>query len=163
MTCTAESLIPSGPGYTDIQHQVCTLPGSVPGTLQISGSDYIEKAFSYSPGQLWRDWGIVAAIIVFFLVLNIVAGEVVRFESAGNQAKVFQKPNAERKRLNEELLRKKDGKRRARAQDSDSDHIVSRRASSLGRTSATTSQFPAALGVSSTTCLATSNRGSSPR
>jgi len=25
MTCTAESLIPSGPEYTDINHQVCTL------------------------------------------------------------------------------------------------------------------------------------------
>ncbi len=25
MTCTIESLIPSGPGYTDINHQVCTL------------------------------------------------------------------------------------------------------------------------------------------
>ncbi|KAL2134009.1 hypothetical protein VTI74DRAFT_1262 [Chaetomium olivicolor] len=123
MTCTAESLIPAGPEYTDIQHQVCTLPGSHPGTLQISGSDYIEKGFSYAPGLLWRDWGIVAAIIVFFLFMNLVAGEFVRHGMGGNQAKVFQKPNAERKKLNEELLRKREEKRKARAEESDSSEL----------------------------------------
>ncbi|KAH6617086.1 ABC-2 type transporter-domain-containing protein [Chaetomium tenue] len=123
MTCTAESLIPSGPEYTDINYQVCTLAGSNPGTLEISGSDYIEKGFSYSPGLLWRDWGIVAAIIVFFLGLNVVAGEFVRHGMGGNQAKVFQKPNAERKKLNDELLRKREEKRKARGNESDSSDL----------------------------------------
>ncbi|KAL2019399.1 hypothetical protein VTK56DRAFT_9690 [Thermocarpiscus australiensis] len=121
MTCTAESLIPAGPEYTNISHQVCTLPGSTPGTLDISGTAYIEKGFSYSPDQLWRNWGIVVAIIVFFLTMNIVAGEIVRFGMGGNQARVFQKPNAERRRLNEELLRKKEEKRKGQAQESDSE------------------------------------------
>ncbi|KAL2266038.1 hypothetical protein VTJ83DRAFT_5390 [Remersonia thermophila] len=107
MTCTAESLIPSGPGYNNISHQVCTLAGSNPGTLFISGNDYIEKGFSYTPGQLWRNWGIVVALIVFFLILNVVFGEVIRHGMGGNQAKVFQKPNEERDRLNEELRRKR--------------------------------------------------------
>ncbi|KAJ4287405.1 ATP-binding cassette transporter snq2 [Collariella sp. IMI 366227] len=123
LTCTAESLIPAGPEYTDIQHQVCTLAGSSPGTLQISGSDYIEKGFSYSPGELWRDWGIVAALIVFFLAMNIVAGEYVRHGMGGNQAKVFQKPNAEREKLNEELQRKREEKRKNRAEESDSSEL----------------------------------------
>lgn len=39
----------------------------------------------------------------------------------GNQAKVFQKPNVERKKLNEELIRKKDERRKARAEQSDSE------------------------------------------
>ncbi|KAK4126834.1 hypothetical protein N657DRAFT_566035 [Parathielavia appendiculata] len=123
MTCTAESLIPAGPEYIDINHQVCTLAGSNPGTLQISGSDYIEKGFSYNPGLLWRDWGIVLAIIVFFLIMNIVAGEYIRHGMGGNQAKVFQKPNAERKKLNEELLRKREEKRNTRGNESDSSEL----------------------------------------
>lgn len=135
MTCTSESLIPQGPPgeYTDIDHQVCTLAGSTPGTLRISGSDYIEKAFSYSPGLLWRNWGIVAAIIVFFLALNIVAGEFVRHGMGGNQAKVFQKPNAERKRLNEELIRKKEEKRKAArgGEESDSSSDLNIRSESI--------------------------------
>lgn len=123
MTCTAESLIPRGPEYTDINYQVCTLAGANTGTLEISGSDYIEQGFSYSPGLLWRDWGIVAAIIVFFLALNVVAGEFVRHGMGGNQAKVFQKPNAERKKLNDELLRKREEKRKARGEESDSSDL----------------------------------------
>jgi ABC-type multidrug transport system ATPase subunit/ABC-type multidrug transport system permease subunit len=123
MTCTAESLIPSGPEYTDINHQVCTLAGSNPGSLQITGSDYIEKGFSYSPGFLWPGWGIVAALIVFFLSLNVFAGEYVRHGMGGNQAKVFQKPNAERKKLNEDLLQKRDEKRKAKAEQSDSSEL----------------------------------------
>ncbi|KAK4100463.1 hypothetical protein N658DRAFT_516555 [Parathielavia hyrcaniae] len=123
MTCTAESLIPAGPDYTDIDHQVCTLPGSNPGTLQISGTDYIERGFSYSPDFLWRDWGIVMALIIFFLILNVVAGEYIRHGMGGNQAKVFQKPNAERKKLNEELLRKREEKRKTRGDESDSSEL----------------------------------------
>lgn len=121
MTCTAESLIPSGPEYTDLDHQVCTLPGSTAGTLEIPGSAYIEHGFSYSPGLMWRNWGIVMAIIVFFLIMNIVSGEMVRHGMAGNTAKVFQKPNAERNKLNEELRRKKEEKRQKQAEESDSD------------------------------------------
>ncbi|KAL2259850.1 hypothetical protein VTK26DRAFT_6321 [Humicola hyalothermophila] len=123
MTCTAESLIPAGPEYTDIDYQVCTLAGSTPGTLTIPGTDYIDKGFSYSRGILWRNWGIVVAIIFFFLFLNVVAGERVRFGMGGNQAKVFQRPNEERKKLNEELLRKREEKRKGNTDESKSSEL----------------------------------------
>jgi ABC-type multidrug transport system ATPase subunit/ABC-type multidrug transport system permease subunit len=93
----------------------------MPGTLQISGTEYIDKGFSYSPGLLWRNWGIVVALITFFLIMNVVAGEVVRFGMGGNTAKVFQKPNEERKKLNEALIQKREEKRKARSEESDSD------------------------------------------
>ncbi len=54
------------------------------------------------------------ALIIFFLIMNVVLGEVIKFGMAGNTAKVFQKPNEERKRLNEELTRKRDDRRKAR-------------------------------------------------
>jgi ATP-binding cassette subfamily G (WHITE) protein 2 (SNQ2) len=117
MTCTSESLIPGGPGYDDINHQVCTLAGSKPGTLLVSGSDYVNQGFSYNPGDLWRNWGIVAVLIVFFLVMNVVLGELVKFGMGGNQAHVFQKPSAERKRLNEALTKKREEKNKAHGQE----------------------------------------------
>ncbi|KAI9900489.1 hypothetical protein N3K66_004751 [Trichothecium roseum] len=112
MTCTADSLIPSGPGYDDINHQVCTLAGSTSGSTYIDGSTYIEQAFSYHPGDLWRNWGIVLALIIFFLIMNVVLGELVRYGMGGNAAKVFTKPNKERENLNRELLDKRDTRRR---------------------------------------------------
>lgn len=115
LTCSAESLIPSGPGYGDIEHQVCTLAGSVSGTTLVKGADYITKGFSYEPADLWRNWGIVLALIVFFLGLNIALGEIVKYGLGGNTAKVFSRPNKERKALNEDLLRKRDEMRSGEA------------------------------------------------
>ncbi|KAI0503400.1 ABC-2 type transporter [Xylaria bambusicola] len=107
MTCSAESLIPSGPGYDDIRYQVCTLAGSKPGTQTVLGSDYITQGFSYHPQDLWRNFGIIIAIIVFFLIMNVLLGELVKYGMGGNQAKVFARPNAERTALNEALNNKK--------------------------------------------------------
>ncbi|KAH8807222.1 ABC-2 type transporter [Xylogone sp. PMI_703] len=122
MTCTQETLIPYGPNYTDINHQVCTLPGSTPGTDIVNGSAYIEKAFSYAPNQLWRNWGIIMSIIIFFLIMNVVLGEFIRYGMAGNTARVYQKPNAERKILNQKLSEKRE-KRQKSKKDSDSSDL----------------------------------------
>ncbi|KLU92926.1 hypothetical protein MAPG_11875 [Magnaporthiopsis poae ATCC 64411] len=123
LTCTAESLVPSGPGFTNPAHQVCTLPGSKPGTLAVSGSDYIRTGFSYNPEDIWRNFGIVVAMIVFFLIMNVVFGELVNFGMGGNAARVYQKPNDERKALNEKLAAKLKEKRAAKGVEEDSQSL----------------------------------------
>ncbi|KJR83161.1 uncharacterized protein SPSK_03859 [Sporothrix schenckii 1099-18] len=121
MVCSPETLIPSGPGYDDINHQVCTLPGSVYGTNMVSGTAYIEQGFSYSPNDLWRNWGIVFAIIVFFLFLNVILGEIVRFGMGGNAALVYSRPSKERTQLNKQLLEKRDERRRTKKEATSSE------------------------------------------
>jgi len=88
LTCTSTSLIPYGPGYTDLAHQVCTLPGSVPGSDQVPGSNYINLSFSYNSSDLWRNWGIIVVLIVVFLFLNATLGEALQF-GAGGKVGVF--------------------------------------------------------------------------
>ena len=122
LTCTAESLIPSGPGYTNIDNQVCTLAGSVAGTDIVSGSAYITDGFSYDPSDLWRNYGIIVALIVAFLITNSTLGEWVTFGAGGNAAKVFQKPDKERKELNAALIAKRD-RRRAQKGDHEGSEI----------------------------------------
>lgn len=107
MECSSESLIPSGPGYTDINAQVCTLPGSTAGNIQVDGAAYITQGFSYAPEDLWRNFGIIMAIIIFFLAMNVVLGEFVKYGMGGNTAKVYAKPDDERKKLNDTLAEKR--------------------------------------------------------
>lgn len=121
LTCTADSLIPSGPGYDDINHQVCTLPGSTAGSTFIDGSEYIAQGFSYYRGDLWRNWGIIMSLIVFFLILNVVLGEVVRYGMGGTAAKMYVPPNKERKALNEKLLADREAKRKDKTNEAGSD------------------------------------------
>jgi ATP-binding cassette subfamily G (WHITE) protein 2 (SNQ2) len=113
LTCTDNSLIPFGPGYTNLANQECTLPGSVAGEHQVSGSAYIMEQFSYGPSDLWRNFGIIIALIVAFLITNATLGEWLTFSAGGNTAKVFQKPSKERDKLNAALIEKRD-RRRAR-------------------------------------------------
>ncbi|KAK9775327.1 putative ABC-2 type transporter-domain-containing protein [Seiridium cardinale] len=120
LECTSDSLVPSGPGYGDINHQVCTLAGSTPGTSQVSGAAYITQAFSYRPSDLWRNFGIIISLIVFFLIMNVVLGEFVKFGAGGNTFRVFQKPNEERKRLNEALANKRLQRQKSRRDEGSS-------------------------------------------
>ena len=116
LTCTDESLVPSGPGYNSIDNQVCTLAGSVAGTKQISGSAYITDGFEYSPSDLWRNFGIIIALIGAFLITNATLGEWLTFGAGGNIAKVFQKPNKEREELNAALIAKRDHRRSTKSE-----------------------------------------------
>lgn len=111
-TCGEGSLIPYGPGYGDINHQVCTLPGSTPGSDRVSGSSYIETAFSYYPKDLWRNWGIMVVLIAAFLIANSFLGEYVKWGAGGRTITFFRKEDGETKKLNEELREKRDARNR---------------------------------------------------
>jgi ATP-binding cassette, subfamily G (WHITE), member 2, SNQ2 len=116
MTCTSESLIPSGgPQYDNLENSVCTLPGSQAGSDVVSGSDYIITGFSYNPKDLWRNFGIIIALIAFFLFTNATLGEYVKYGAGGRTVTYFQKENKERKELNQKLMERK--RRRQTKQD----------------------------------------------
>ncbi|KAF9891259.1 hypothetical protein FE257_004823 [Aspergillus nanangensis] len=111
LTCTKESLVPSGPGYDNIAHQACTLAGGEPGNPIIPGANYLAVTFSYFTADLWRNFGIMVALIIGFLGMNVYFGEVIRFDAGGKTITFFQKENGERKKLNETLMAKLDSRR----------------------------------------------------
>ncbi|KAJ5113929.1 hypothetical protein N7456_002463 [Penicillium angulare] len=107
MTCTSDSLVPNGLGYDDIAHQACTLAGGEPGSAIIPGSSYLSTTFSYYKSDMWRNFGIMLALIVGFLASNLYFGETMQFDAGGKTVTFFQKENKERKELNEALATKK--------------------------------------------------------
>ncbi|KAF2191943.1 hypothetical protein K469DRAFT_719004 [Zopfia rhizophila CBS 207.26] len=118
LTCAGTSLIPFGPGYDDINHQVCTLPGSRSGSIAVSGSDYIKLSFSYDPKDLWRNWGIIVVLIAGFLMANAFLGEYVKWGAGGRTVTYFVKEDNELKGLNAKLREKRD-KRNRKMEDTD--------------------------------------------
>ena len=119
LTCDGASLIPS---YGQVAHQVCTLPGSHPGSDFVTGTDYVTQGFSYNPKDLWRNWGIIVALTAVFLFCNTVFGEMVKFGAGGRTITWFQKENKERKQLNEKLLERK-RRRQLRQDEGDSSEL----------------------------------------
>lgn len=68
--CSPSDLVPSGPGYNDIAHQVCAVVGSQPGQKFVSGVEYIKAQYGFSHSNLWRNLGIN---IAFFLAFTLIA------------------------------------------------------------------------------------------
>jgi ABC-type multidrug transport system ATPase subunit/ABC-type multidrug transport system permease subunit len=118
LTCEGTSLIPFGPGYDDINHQVCTLAGSQAGSNVVRGTDYLQTSFSYDPKDLWRNWGIMIVLIVAFLIANAFLGEFVKWGAGGRTVTYFVKETKELADLNAKLREKRD-KRQRKEQDTD--------------------------------------------
>ncbi|KAK6418598.1 ATP-binding cassette transporter snq2, partial [Oleoguttula sp. CCFEE 5521] len=117
LTCDGASLIPYGPGYTDINHQVCTLAGSQAGNPQVSGRDYIQQGFRYGVSDLWRNWAIIIALVVGFLTANVFLGEYVKWGAGGKTITFFAKEDKERNKLNAALQEKRSNRKRGEDND----------------------------------------------
>ncbi|KAJ5716515.1 hypothetical protein N7493_008426 [Penicillium malachiteum] len=107
MKCTSTSLVPNGAGYDDIAHQACTLAGGDSGSDIIPGLNYLGDTFSYYKSDLWRNLGIIIALIIGFLCSNLYFGEILQFNAGGRTVTYFQKENKERRELNEALAQRK--------------------------------------------------------
>ncbi|KAE8553136.1 hypothetical protein EYB25_004517 [Talaromyces marneffei] len=125
LTCSESSLVPP---YGDVTHQTCTLQGSSPGSNIIPGSAYLSAGFSYENGDLWRNFGIIMALIAFFLFTNTYLGESINWGAGGRTITFYQKENAERKKLNEELMIKKQKRQNKEADDSSSNLNITSKA-----------------------------------
>lgn len=92
LRCTPEDLVPSGgEEQYNIANQICTLPGSVPGSDSVSGTNYIKAAFSYDPDVMWRNFGIILVMIIAFLFLQATCAELLHYgtENSVSQVSTF--------------------------------------------------------------------------
>ncbi|KAJ5702593.1 hypothetical protein N7488_010141 [Penicillium malachiteum] len=120
MKCTSTSLVPNGAGYDDIAHQACTLAGGESGSDIIPGLNYLGDTFSYYKSDLWRNLGIIIALIIGFLCSNLYFGEILQFNAGGRTVTYFQKENKERRELNEALAQKKANRQSTKTVDAES-------------------------------------------
>ncbi|KAF9428716.1 hypothetical protein BGZ94_001367 [Podila epigama] len=89
--CTKGFMVPSGPTYTDVRYQVCTLFGSEPGQTFVDGSKYLYAGFRYKTSEMWIN--IVAVILfwLFFVLVTCYALENIEFGKGGFSTNVFKK------------------------------------------------------------------------
>jgi ATP-binding cassette subfamily G (WHITE) protein 2 (SNQ2) len=67
------------------------LTGAQPNSNVVPGADYLQTTFNYSRSNLWRNFGVVIAFTVLYLLVTVIATEVVSFASSGGGALVFKK------------------------------------------------------------------------
>lgn len=87
--CT--NLVPTGPGYTGLapDQTSCTTPGSVAGLGYVDGDAYINTAFQYYESHLWRNFGILLAMIIGFLFIYLSFAEYITGKGSKGEVLLF--------------------------------------------------------------------------
>ncbi|KAI1172775.1 ABC-2 type transporter-domain-containing protein [Nemania sp. FL0916] len=88
MECAPEQLVPQGPGALP-GFQGCSLAGATVNSAQVTGDDYLQTQFNYSRSNLWRNFGVVVAFAVLYILITVVATELFSFTSGGGGALIF--------------------------------------------------------------------------
>ncbi|KAI0395863.1 ABC-2 type transporter-domain-containing protein [Xylariaceae sp. FL0594] len=96
MECAPGQLVPQGPNVQP-GFQGCALPGAAVNSLRVSGSDYLQTQFNYSRSNLWRNFGVVVAFAVLYILVTVVATELFSFTSADGGALIFKKSRKAKK------------------------------------------------------------------
>lgn len=90
MACNPSELIPQIPG-ADPKYQGCALTGSQLGHTSVSGAEYLETSFQFTRSHLWRNFGVIIAFAVLYLLVTVFAAEFLSFVGGGGGALVFKR------------------------------------------------------------------------
>ncbi|KAF1838619.1 ABC transporter-like protein [Decorospora gaudefroyi] len=101
MDCSPSQLVPQGPGV-DPAYQGCTLTGAPPNSRTVPGADYLQVSFNYSRSNLWRNFGVVIAFTVLYLLVTVIATETISFAQSGGGALIFAKTKRAKRAVKEE-------------------------------------------------------------
>lgn len=96
LQCTPPYLVPQGPDASP-QYQSCALKGSTVGSTSVSGSAYIEEAFTYTRAHLWRNVGFLCAFFLFFVFLTALGMELMKPNAGGGAITVFKRGQVPKK------------------------------------------------------------------
>ncbi|KAI5865403.1 ABC-2 type transporter-domain-containing protein [Durotheca rogersii] len=98
MECDPQQLVPQGPNALP-EYQGCSLVGSRVNSRTVAGSDYLDVGLGYSRANLWRNFGVVIAFAVLYILVTVIATELFDFSSEGGGAVIFKKSRKAKKQV----------------------------------------------------------------
>ncbi|CAO1631689.1 unnamed protein product [Sympodiomycopsis kandeliae] len=96
--CAPGSIVPFGEAR-DTQYQTCALTGSSPGSIVVPGQDYLSTTFDYSQSHVGPNIGVLIAFSVLYLLVTVIASEVMNFGGGGGGVTVFARTKAAQQQL----------------------------------------------------------------
>lgn len=98
MPCADTALVPQGPGVRP-GYQGCAISGAQVDSTIVSGDNYLATSFQYNRANLWRNWAVVVAFTVLYILVTVFASENFSFVTGGGGALVFKKSRKARAQL----------------------------------------------------------------
>ncbi len=96
MACSPAQLLPQGAGVHAL-NQGCALPGAAVNAQSVTGNAYLSTTYSYFRSDLWRNFGVLIAFTILYILITIVATEIFSFTSSGGGALIFKRSQKAKK------------------------------------------------------------------
>lgn len=90
MQCAAAELVPQGPGVI-AAHQGCAVTGAGVNAKSVTGAAYLESTYTYTRSHLWRNFGVLIAFTILYILITVLATELFNFAPSGGGSLVFKK------------------------------------------------------------------------
>ncbi|KAL1622598.1 ATP-binding cassette transporter snq2 [Neofusicoccum ribis] len=120
MTCSGDLVVPRGPDAVS-GFQSCAIGGSDSNSLKVSGERYLDAAYQYRPRNIWRNFGVLVALTILYVLLTALFSEIIEFPDARAGGLVFKRKS--RRRLQ---ARPRDEEAALPAKDVEKDQIHTR-------------------------------------
>ncbi|KAF3069069.1 ABC transporter CDR4 [Daldinia childiae] len=98
-SCT--TMVPSGPAYTQVSstERICSAVGSLPGEDFVRGERYLEVQYGFVRSHLWRNFGILLAMMVAFCFVHLLAVEYIPAQRSKGDILLFCRDRKARNKL----------------------------------------------------------------
>ncbi|KAL8992955.1 MAG: hypothetical protein Q9188_007455, partial [Gyalolechia gomerana] len=85
--------VPQGPGYGDVSpdEKICAITGAAAGADFVDGDTYLAVNFNYHADHLWRNLGVMVALMVFGCFVYLLATEYISAKKSKGEVLLFQR------------------------------------------------------------------------
>jgi ATP-binding cassette subfamily G (WHITE) protein 2 (PDR) len=83
--------VPAGPGYVNVgaDQKICTVTGAAAGANFVDGDTYLRVNFQYEHSHLWRNYGILIALMIFGLAVHLISTEYISAKRSKGEVLLF--------------------------------------------------------------------------
>jgi ATP-binding cassette subfamily G (WHITE) protein 2 (PDR) len=71
--------------------KVCPVVGAQPGEANVQGSLYLQLKYGYEMSHLWRNFGIIIALMLIFCAIHLLAAEYIPAQRSKGEVLLFQR------------------------------------------------------------------------
>jgi len=103
MDCAPQQLVPQGPGI-QTAYQGCAITGAGVNAKSVPGAQYLQVAYQYTRSHLWRNFAVVIAFTILYILVTVWAAEVFDFNIEGGGALVFKRSKAAKQAVEADVV-----------------------------------------------------------
>ncbi|OJD40677.1 abc transporter cdr4 [Diplodia corticola] len=87
------TFIPEGPTYANIttDQRVCSAVAAVPGESFVDGGAFLVESYGYYQSHMWRNLGILFAMMCFFCCIHLLAAEFIQAQKSRGDVLLFRR------------------------------------------------------------------------